>query len=115
FSVINAPRLVAKDTDRFGVHFKAGEMVLNMLTIGARDEQANDHGNVFDIDRDQSVNITFFVGPHLRIGHILARTEIRILTEEWLKRIPSFRAKPGVRTGFRMGAVTAIERLPLEW
>ena len=49
------------------------------------------------------------------IGHILARAEIRVLTEEWLKRAPAFRAEPGGCIGFRIGTVTAIQSLPLTW
>ena len=50
-----------------------------------------------------------------RLGHILARAEIRVLTEEWVERIPSFSTKSAVRHGFRIGLVHAIESLPLRW
>ena len=46
---------------------------------------------------------------------ILARSEIRILVEEWLKRIPRFSAVPGVAHAFRIGTVTALDSLPLRW
>jgi cytochrome P450 len=115
FGVINTPRLVVKDCERFGVTFKAGDMVLCLLSVAGRDDRVNDDPARFDIDRDHIQHLTFSTGPHLCIGHILARTEIRVLTEEWLKRVPSFRAKPGVRHGFRIGTVTAIQSLPLAW
>jgi cytochrome P450 len=114
-SVINTPRLVIKDCERFGVQFKEGEMVLGLLAMGGRDDRVNPNPNTFDIDRVNPVGISFSAGPHLCVGHILARTEIRILTEEWLKRIPSFEAVPGAHHGFRTGPVTAIESLPLRW
>jgi cytochrome P450 len=115
FGVINTPRLVVKDCERFGVRFKAGDMVLCLLSVAGRDERVNDDPARFDIDRERGQHLTFSTGPHLCVGHILARTEIRVLTEEWLKRIPGFSAKPGVRHGFRIGTVTAIQSLPLEW
>jgi len=115
FGVINTPRLVVKDCERFGVRFTSGDMVLCLLSVSGRDDRVNVDPQRFDIDRERGAHLTFSTGPHLCIGHILARTEIRVLTEEWLKRIPSFSATPGVRHGFRIGTVTAIESLPLRW
>lgn len=115
FGVINTPRLVVQDCERFGVHFAAGDMVLCLLSVAGRDDQVNDDPGRFDIDRARPTHLTFSTGPHLCVGHVLARAEIRILTEEWVKRIPSFTATPGVRHGFRIGTVTAIQSLPIEW
>jgi len=115
FGVINTPRLVVKDCERFGVPFRAGDMVLCLLSVSGRDERKNANPAVFDIDRVQPSHLTFSTGPHLCIGHILARSEIRVLTEEWLKRVPAFTAQPDAPSGFRIGTVTAIQSLPLRW
>ena len=112
---INTPRLCVKDFETQGVTFKEGDMVLCLLSVAGRDDSANDDPSRFDIDRPQSSHLTFSTGPHLCVGHILARAEIRILTEEWLKRIPSFEAVPGTSHGFRIGTVTAIHSLPIRW
>lgn len=113
--VICTPRVVVQDADKHGVSFRKGDMVLNILSQAGRDNRANDHADAFDIDRENKVHLTFSTGPHLCLGHILARAEIRILSEEWFKRIPYFRAKPGAKHGFRIGTVHALEALPLEW
>jgi cytochrome P450 len=115
FGVINTPRLVVRDCERFGVRFMPGDMVLCLLSVAGRDERVNQDPARFDIDREHGQHLTFSTGPHLCIGHILARTEIRVLTEEWLKRVPSFSAKPGVKHGFRIGTVTALQSLPISW
>ena len=115
FGVINTPRLVVKDCERFGASFRAGDMVLCLLSVAGRDERGNDDPARFDIDRERPTHLTFSTGPHLCIGHILARAEIRVLTEEWLKRVPAFEAVAGERHGFRIGTVTAIQSLPLRW
>ena len=115
FSVINPPRIVAKETQRYGVTFKPGDMVISMATVAGLDDRVNEDPLRFDIDRKEANHLTFSAGPHLCVGQILARRELNLLTEEWLKRIPSFRAKPGVSTGSRIGKVTAILSLPLEW
>jgi cytochrome P450 len=115
FGVVNTPRIVISDSDLFGVPFRTGDMVLCLLPMAGRDGKLHNNPNDFDIDRAKTTHLTFSVGPHLCLGHILARSEMRILTEEWIKRIPSFSVKSGSRHGFRIGTVQAIESLPLEW
>ena len=90
-------------------------MVLCALWQSGRDPAKLDDPDRFDIDRTDMPHYNFSTGPHLCLGHALARAEMRILAEEWLKRVPTFRAVPGVRHGFRIGTVIAIESLPLEW
>lgn len=115
FGVINTPRIVAKDCERFGVKFREGDMVLCVLPLGSRDDRRFENSAEFDIDRQALTHLTFSSGPHLCLGHNLARMEIRILTEEWIRRIPAFSLKPGLRHHSRVGTVIAIENLPIRW
>ena len=115
FGVVNVPRLVKQDVDRFGVRFRAGDMVLCTIPIVGRDRRLNADPNVMDIDREKIVDLTFSTGPHICIGHMLARTEIRILTEEWFKRISRFSLGDGDTPVLRAGTVMSIDRLPLKW
>lgn len=115
FGVVNTPRLVVKDREIGDAPLRADDMVLNVLCVGNRDARKFDAPNVFDLDRKRTAHLTFSSGPHLCIGHVLGRAELRILTEEWVRRIPSFEAVPGETHAFRMGSVMALERLPLQW
>lgn len=115
FGVIGTPRLVVQDLDAHGVSFRKGEMVLCALWQSGRDPRKLSDPDRFDVDRKDMPHLNFSTGPHLCLGHALARTEMRILAEEWLKQVPSFRAADGVRHGFRIGTVIALESLPLEW
>lgn len=115
FGVIGTPRLVVQDFDAHGVSFRKGEMVLCALWQSGRDPDRLDDPDRFDVDRKDMPHLNFSTGPHLCLGHALARAEMRILAEEWIKRVPSFRAAPGVAHGFRIGTVIALESLPLEW
>ena len=115
YGVINTPRLVVKDIDIGEVKFREGEMVLSILSAGSRDARKFTTPNLLDIDRKRVAHLTFSSGPHLCVGHVLGRTEIRILTEEWFKRVPAFSPKVGERHGFRIGTVMALENLPIEW
>jgi cytochrome P450 len=115
YGVASGPRMVVQDCERFGVRFRVNDMVLNALCLGGRDDRVNPNPNVFDIDRPNRQNLAFSTGPHLCVGHILARAEMRILTEAWFKRVPSFSAKPGIGHRFRLGTVNALESLPIQW
>lgn len=115
FGVINTPRIVRKDCEKFGVQFREGDMVLCMLPLAGRDEKLNANATTFDIDRKNREHMTFSKGAHLCIGHFLARAEIRILTEEWLKRVPRFSIKPGGVQKYTTGTTMGITNLPLVW
>jgi cytochrome P450 len=115
FAVVCTPRIVARDCERFGVTFKEGEMVLCMLPVGSRDDRMHESPDAFDIDRKAMQHITFSTGPHLCLGHNLARMEMKILTEEWVKRIPAFTLRPGIRHTSRCGTVISLETLPIAW
>ena len=115
FGVVNTPRLVVKEKNIGEAKFRPGEMTLSILCLGSRDPAKFKLPNSFDLDRRRTAHLTFSSGPHLCIGHVLGRAELRILTEEWVKRIPAFTASPGERLAFRMGTVMALENLPLEW
>ncbi|MBQ0794889.1 cytochrome P450 [Zhongshania sp.] len=115
FGVISNPRIVAKDCEMFGINFKKDDMILCLLPISGRDESVNKNASAFDIDRakEDSQTLTFSKGPHLCLGHFLAKTEIRILAEEWVKRVKSFHLTEGKTLNFRAGFALAYHELPL--
>ena len=115
YGVVNTPRLVVRDQEIGEAKFREGEMLLNILCLGSRDPAKFEAPNLFDLDRRKTAHLTFSSGPHLCVGHVLGRAELRILTEEWVKRIPRFRAVPDEKHGFRIGTVMALESLPIEW
>jgi len=115
FGVVNVPRMVAQDCERFGVRFKAGDMVLCLNPQFGRDERENADAKALDVDRAHRRLLTFSIGPHLCLGHNLARMEMRILAEEWVKQIPSFHVAEGFTPAFRAGMVMSLKSLPLRW
>lgn len=115
FGVINTPRIMRKDTERFGASFREGDMVLCMLPMAGRDSRVNPDATTFDLDRKPREYITFSKGPHLCVGHFLARAEIRILTEEWFKRVPRFGLEAGARQQYTTGTTLGLKNLPLVW
>jgi cytochrome P450 len=57
---------------------------------------------------------SFGQGPHRCVGAALARSELSIFLEEWLRRIPDFElADPELR--FQAGVNISYSRLDLRW
>lgn len=115
YAVVNQTRIVKKDTVIKGAHFREGDMVCCPLTLAGLDDRVNPEPEKFDIDRPERKHITFSYGPHVCIGNILARAEMRVFTEEWLKRVDSFRIVPGTKLEWRGGGVMSLAELPVEW
>jgi cytochrome P450 len=115
FGVVNSPRIVTNDFERFGVKFREGDMVVCLNPTFGRDERENPNPMQIDVDRQNRKYLTFSIGPHLCLGHNLARAEIGIFTEEWLKRIGQFQVPAGFKPTFRPGMVMSIKALRLAW
>jgi cytochrome P450 len=115
FGVVNTPRLVVKDCERFGVKFRVGDMVLCNLPLAGWDSSKNPNPEIFDIDRKNRSYLMFSTGPHLCVGHFLARFEMRILFGEWMRQIGRFKLAVGHQPSYRPGFVMAMEALGLEW
>lgn len=115
YGVVNTPRIVTKDCEKLGVKFRAGDMVLCLLPMAGWDEMKNDSPETFNIDREKRSYLTFSTGPHLCLGHFLARMELRILYAEWIKQIGEFSLADGYQPSYRAGMVMSLESLPLTW
>lgn len=113
--VVSNGRQVIEDTEVGGVKFRKGEIVICVLPLAGLDERRNPDPWKFDIDRPKRSHMLFSQGPHLCVGHQLARTEMRILLEEWIKAIPPFRIVEGFEPPCRAGPVIGLAQLEIEW
>jgi len=114
--VSNTSRVIAKDVVYEGVEFRAGERItLPGSLVGLDDEKFADALTV-DFDRTNgSRHSAFGNGPHRCPGANMARMEIRVMLEEWLRRIPDFSLDPQQPVVAASGAVFGMLRLPLVW
>ena len=115
FPVVSEARMVAKDQEYRGVQLKRGDMVLIPTTIHGLDESLNPQALTLDLNRRGISHSTFGGGPHRCAGLHLARMEVIVTLEEWLKRIPEFRLADGAAPTYHSGIVAAVDNVPLEW
>ena len=115
FPVVSDARTVARDIDFHGVQLKRGELILLPTVLHGLDERANDDPWELDLSRGRPVHSTFGQGPHRCAGMHLARLEVIVTLEEWLKRIPEFRVVPGSKPRFFSGIIGTVKDVELEW
>jgi cytochrome P450 len=115
WAVTFSGRTLRKDLELRGVKMKAGDKVMSVLPSANYDAEVWPDPLDVDFDRVRKPILSFAGGVHSCMGAHLARLEIRIGLEEWLKRIPDFSVKPGTAIEYRPGGVVGPEHLPLEW
>lgn len=55
-------------------------------------------------------------GPHRCLGSHLARIELAVIVDEWLKQIPDFETAPGYTPEIEFPSMAfALTSLPLRW
>ena len=113
--VVTTARVVTQDTELGGVQLREGDMVLCPLALAGLDEDANEAPLEFRMDRQMAAHLMFATGPHLCVGHFLARLELRVLLEEWLRAVPSFELDSTKPREIRIGSMTAVVQLGLRW
>ena len=115
FSVVVAKRKVVADIDFHGVPMKSGDYVICVMGLGDTDP------TVFGCDglelaRSPNRHVGFGMGPHRCLGSHLARLELKVALNTWLRMIPDFEVRPGAEiTSHGAGGVYGYDALQLVW
>ena len=115
FGLVTIARTVRHDMEFHGVSLKEGELVCIPTQVHGLDERINPNSLTVDFARRGGRHSAFGSGPHMCPGQELARAEVAITIEEWLKRIPDFRLAAEADTRCSAGIVGKVNRLVLEW
>ncbi|GAA2456610.1 cytochrome P450 [Actinomadura vinacea] len=90
------PRVTTRDVELAGVRIPAGSAVGVAVGAANRDPADLDDPDSFDPRREYN-HLTWGSGPHRCLGVHLARTQLRVVLEEWHRRIPEYGLAPGAR------------------
>ena len=93
-------RTVTRDTEVAGQQLQEGERILLLFGSANRDPAVFDDPDAFHLDRRDGRHVAFGIGPHRCIGSHLARLEVRIAVEEFIRRVPQFSLAPGPDPGW---------------
>jgi cytochrome P450 len=113
YSPVTMARVVAKETMVDGRKMCPGEKVIMNFPAGNRDPEVFENPDQVKLDREKNPHIAFGVGIHRCAGSNLARMEMRIAIQEWLKRIPDFRLEDPDAVTWAGGQVRGPRSLPV--
>jgi cytochrome P450 len=90
-------------------------MVAAPTPLAGMDNTFTPNAMAVEFGRKQGNSLTFGRGAHTCPGKNLARVELRIALEEWLKRIPNFHVDESSTVSFSSGIVGVVNELNLRW
>jgi cytochrome P450 len=106
-------REVVNETTISGCTYKPLSQVLLSYPAANRDPAKFENPDTVIMDRADNQHAAFGLGRHRCLGAPLARLEIRIALEEWLKRFPDFEETTGQTTTWSAGTVRGPRILPI--
>jgi len=113
YAPVTMARLVVEDTEVGGCPFKAGQMVMLPFPSANRDPEVFPDADKVILDRAENRHMAFGVGIHRCLGSNLARMELRVALEEWLRRIPRFTLADPDAVTWSHGTVRGPRRVPV--
>lgn len=113
--IANFGRMVIKDFKYKGLPMREGDLVLLPAALYNLDERRYADPLTVDFLRPHKQHMAFGTGIHRCLGAQLARVELRVLLQEWLRRIPDFNIAAETEIVAKSGRINAIKQLPLQW
>ena len=113
YAPVTMARLVKQDMDFNGCPMKAEDYVLLPFPAANRDPEQFEDPDTFVIDRKVNRHAAFGLGVHRCAGANLARMEMTVAIEEWLKAFPVFELDDPDAVTWSHGQVRGPRILPL--
>jgi len=115
FPTVTMVRQARMDIETLGVTMDKGDMIALPTAFYNLDPAIYEDPLSLDFSRRVKQVLTFGNGVHRCPGAALGHTELVIVLEEWLKRIPDFSVVPDTKLPVCGGTVAKILELPLTW
>jgi cytochrome P450 len=113
YSPVTMARIAVEDIEVQGCPMKAGDKVLMNFPGANRDPAVFDRPDEVVLDRAHNRHLAFGVGIHRCAGSNLARMELRVAVEEWIRRIPAFRLAADAEVTWAGGQVRGPRTVPV--
>ncbi|TDD43982.1 cytochrome P450 [Kribbella antibiotica] len=110
-------RYLDEDVELPGGTLTAGTTAILSLGSANRDESVFPDAAELDLSRSPNLHISFGVGPHSCVGQSLARTELQVVLEVLLRRLPTLELAVPVAElppveGLLVGG---LQKVPVRW
>jgi cytochrome P450 len=113
YSPVTMARVVTTDVDYGGCPMRAGDKILMNFPAANRDPEVFEDADEVILDRAHNRHVAFGSGIHRCAGSNLARMELRVALEEWLRRIPEFALAEDEDVTWAGGQVRGPRQLPI--
>jgi cytochrome P450 len=113
YAPVTMARLVKEDMDFHGCPMKAEDWVLLPFPAANRDPKEFADADKVIIDREENRHSAFGLGIHRCMGSNLARLELTIAVEEFLKRYPNFELSDTAGVKWSHGQIRGPRKLPV--
>ena len=113
FANLSLVRRVTTEVKIEGRVFHENERVLLPFGAANHDPRVFKNPNNVQIDRTENRHLAFGAGIHRCLGSNLARMEVRVGLQTFLRRFPNFSIPEGAEVSFEGAHVRRADRLPL--
>lgn len=90
YAPLSIARVTTQEVELQGRRIGGGERVILAYPSANRDPAVFENPDEVQLERKRNRHLTFGVGVHRCLGSHLARMEMRVAIEEWLKAIPAY-------------------------
>jgi hypothetical protein len=113
YAPVTMGRRVIGDTEVAGCPVHAGDQALVTFPAANHDPAAFDAPDEFRIDREVNRHVAFGLGIHRCLGSNLARLELLVSLQEWLRAFPSYRLDESQETTWTSGQIRGPRNVPV--
>jgi len=113
YAPVTMARTVKEDYEFHGCPMKKDDWILLGFPAANRDPEAFEEADRFIIDRAVNRHAAFGLGIHRCAGSNLARLELRIAIEEFIKRFPRFELEDPALVTWAQGQVRGPRAIPM--
>jgi cytochrome P450 len=113
YAPVTMARIVAEEVEVGGQTLGERDWVLLPFPAANRDPEAFERADEFVIDRQRNRHVAFGLGIHRCIGSNLARMELTVGLDEWMKRIPDFELSDPAAVRWSTGQVRGPRSIPV--
>jgi len=97
-----------------GETIRPGQRIITLLASASRDEREYPKPDEFIWNRPIRRSLAFGRGQHFCIGYHLARLEVAVLLQEWLRRVPNFAIRAQDATRLPSSFQWGWNKIPVE-
>ena len=113
YAPVTMARKVLSDTEVSGCPVHAGDQMLLPFPAANHDPAAFEDAHVFQLDRANNRHVAFGLGIHRCAGSNLARLEMLVAFQEWLRAFPRYTLDPSRKVTWANGQVRGPREIPV--